>query len=95
MLDMWRNWINSLEGDDLSEGDASDIPLLEKIPKQTKMIVQKVITVIYVYTDTDKRLFGHSAFEDIQILGEMTPEKLETLLKKEKIKRSKRIQEDS
>ncbi len=87
--DVWRIWINALTGEDLPE-DGAEASSLETFPaptKPAKVFVQKLTTEVYIFTDQEHQLFGERAFQDVRILGEMSPEKLVKILEREKRKR--------
>jgi len=86
--DIWRNLVNSLPA--LDEGTPA--PEMESIvPKRKaakKFLVQKIVTEMYVWTDTQNHLFAEATFQDLYLLGEMTESKLNKLLKAEQKSRN-------
>lgn len=87
---VWRKWINGLKVDDLPQigKDPTNLESLATPAKETKLQVQKIVTVVYVFTELDKQIFGEKAYQDVQVLGEMTPQEFVKLLEKERKRRS-------
>jgi hypothetical protein len=98
---MWREWINNLQAEDLPEDGvvSSDIEHVSKKkikgikePEQV-LFLQKVVTEVYVFTDMENKSFGQHTFQDLFILGEMSASKVLRILEREKRKRERRDDE--
>ncbi len=96
--DMWRKLINSYTTD-LPE-DGTGPSTLETITPFAvdsdddedmgdDLFVQKVVTEMYIYTDSQNHVFGEHTFQDMVILGNMSKDKLTRLLNRQKRKREK------
>lgn len=96
--EVWRVLVNSYE--DLPEDGAGppDIEIIQSFapdPDESKevpegqLFVQKVVTEMYIFTDSENQAFGEHTFQDMVILGLMTKEKLTKLLNRQKRKREK------
>ncbi len=78
----WRKTINAL-GKDLPE-DGKSAPNIESNPPRKrrapanaankKVTVQKIATVVYVFTDIEGRAYTSNASQHLYILGQMTLE---------------------
>jgi hypothetical protein len=51
--------------------------------------VQKILTEIYVFTDTNKMQYGSKTFQDVILMGEMTKAEVDTIIEN-KTKRKRR-----
>ena len=81
--DFWRNHINSLSNSLPEDGEPA--PEMEKItqPKrrkptvrdgQRKVVVQKILTCVYVFTDPNGKMYTSNARQNMHILGTMSLE---------------------
>lgn len=76
--DLWKNLINNIEGDIPTTGEGP--PELEKIdppPKRvrdgnTKVFVQRIKTIVYIYTDKRGKQYGEQSYQNLSTMGEMT-----------------------
>ena len=75
--DFWRKTINEMSASLPDDGDKA--PEIESIkPKKQaedgkrKVLVHKVITQIYVFTDMDGKVYTANTSQKMQILGTMT-----------------------
>ena len=76
--DIWRRLVNNMEDADLSDKGAGP-PKMEAIERkpvrdgETPVVLQKIITEMYVYTSlVDKDMwYGAQSFQDVQLLGNM------------------------
>lgn len=89
LIESIRNLVNNL--DELSS-DGISAPSIEMFPVQENppdlFQVQKIITEIYVFTDTNNMKYGSKTFQDVVLMGEMTKEQVDTIIKnKERRKR--------
>lgn len=89
----WKDVINNMQVEDLpSDGkSAPDIEFLaveEKI-KSGKVFVQKLVTEVYIYTDTDNYVQGQTTFQTSTLLGQMSPKELAKMIRDEKRSRAK------
>ena len=74
--EMWRH---AMDGPPDLPDDGSGPPELEAIPTEyirdgeTPVMLQKIVTEVYVYTslNQDDMWFGTKSFQDIHVLGEM------------------------
>lgn len=53
------------------------------------VFVQKVVTEMYIFTDSQNQVFGEHTFQDMVILGNMSKDKLTKLLNRQRRKRDK------
>lgn len=80
--EVWKKFINTLNEDVPEDGEGPpEIESIMKKSKAKKFTVQKIVTEIYVYTDTENQQFAEATFQDLYLLGEMTESKLNKLLK--------------
>jgi len=78
--EFWRNVVNNL--DEVVPKDGRGPPQMEAITTKKKskengnrkVLVQKIITQIYVFTDADGKVFASQASQSMHILGQMTLE---------------------
>jgi hypothetical protein len=86
ITDSVRAYVNEL--DELKEGISA--PNLEMLPveEEDKKLykVQKILTEIYVFTDTDNMKYGSKTFQDVILMGDMTREDVDTLIVKKRRK---------
>ena len=86
VTDSIRKYVNGIDG--LTEGVGP--PSMEMFPlKEEDPIVyqvQKILTEIYVFTDTNHMKYGSKTFQDVIIMGEMTKDQVETLIAKKRRK---------
>jgi len=75
--EFWRNAINEMSASLPDDGETP--PEIESIaPKKPltdgkrKVLVHKVITQIYVFTDVDGKVYTSNTSQKMQILGNMT-----------------------
>lgn len=76
---IWKNVINNIEGQELPENGVGP-PNLEKIspaPKKvrdgnTKVYVQRIKTILYIYTDRVGKQYGEQSYQNLSTMGEMT-----------------------
>ena len=75
----WKKIINSLDVEDLTEGTTAPPEELsthksEQIDEEDdrKVIVQKIITEAYIYSDLNKNTFLPQAIQQFTPMGEMT-----------------------
>lgn len=93
--EMWRNLINKLP--ELPQ-DGESAPNMENIDKppihdgESPVVLQKIVTEIYVYTSVDDEnlYFGSQSFQDIQILGNMRLSEAVKIINSAKRKRRRR-----
>jgi hypothetical protein len=67
-------------------------PIIEEEPPtlgDDELFVHKIITEIYVFTDSKNQMFGEHTFQDMVILGTMSRDKLARLLNRQRKKRDK------
>lgn len=72
--------------------DGVPAPDLEKYPVQEELPlyqVQKILTEVYVFTDTNKMQYGSKTFQDVILMGEMTKAQIDTIIEN-KMKRKRR-----
>jgi len=89
LIESVRNLVNNLDDLDI---DGISAPKMEMFPVEESepdvFQVQKIITEIYVFTDTSNMRYGSKTFQDVVLMGEMTKEQVDTIIKnKEKRKR--------
>lgn len=78
--DFWRKTINQMTNS--LPDDGKEPPKIEEIPAKKKRIndgsrkvlVQKIITQIYVFTDPSGKMYTTNATQHLHVLGEMTLE---------------------
>lgn len=92
----WRYIVNNMKVPDLPE-DGAKAPDMEMIKKPIKdgespVVLQKIISEIYVYTSTnDKDLwYGADTIQDIQIIGTMRLSEAQKIINGAKRKRRRR-----
>lgn len=76
--DLWRNLVNSMS-QDLPESGASP-PLIEKISQpphkikdgSQKVYVQRLKTIIYIYTDRQGHAYGEQSYQNMMTIGEVS-----------------------
>jgi len=76
--ELWKKVINDIEGDLPSSGEGP--PELEKIgaPRKrvrdgnTKVFVQRIKTIIYIYTDRSGKQYGEQSYQNLSTMGEMS-----------------------
>ena len=92
---MWRRLINSYANDvdttgrGPSELEMITTALMPEPEDEDVFFVQKIITEVYIFTNRKGQSFGDHTFQDMVILGDMTKDKLSTLLERQKAKREK------
>lgn len=97
--DLWRALVNSF---DELPSDGANAPAMESIEpfapdeeetptplEEGELFVQKVVTEMYIFTDSKNQVFGEHTFQDMVVLGAMSKEKLTKLLNRQKRKREK------
>jgi hypothetical protein len=67
-----EHWEKMLTGIDFS----SLAPAPKEIDpkKNERVFVQKIVTEVYIFTDTDAKTYGSGTVQDIVVLGEMDKE---------------------
>ena len=92
MSDAFKDFINGLDFDLPEPVDEPPETALEVVEDKNKrkVFVQKVITEVWVYTDTDKKTFGVQTIQDLAVLGEMEFGTLMEMVGKEKFRRKGR-----
>lgn len=96
--EMWRVLVNSYDA--LPEGGTGppDMEVIQPFapepeeevsPPEGQLFVQKVVTEMYIFTDSKQQVFGEHTFQDMVVLGNMSKEKLTRLLNRQKRKREK------
>ena len=86
VTDSIRKYVNGLDGLDgiIGAPTMEMFPLKEEEPAVFQ--VQKILTEIYVFTDTHNMKYGSKTFQDIIVMGEMTKEQVEALIAKKRRK---------
>ena len=97
--DMWRTLVNSYEGLDGKIGPPSIEAITPVVDSNAfapdgdddegMLFVQKIVTEVYIYTDSKQQVFGEHTFQDMVILGNMSKDKLTKLLNRQKRKHEK------
>ena len=95
--DMWRVLVNSLDAlpdDGTGPPEEESIKPFAEVTTEDEatedvFFVQKVVTEMYIFTNSKNQTFGEHTFQDMVILGEMPLEKLTKLLNRQKKKREK------
>jgi hypothetical protein len=80
--DFWRNTIDGIDDQLSLPSDGQGPPDIEKIVpkkkgglnKNRKVMVQRIVTQVYLFTDTKGKSFSSKSSQNLQILGEMTLE---------------------
>lgn len=80
--DFWRKHINDLSNSLPDEGlPAPDLESMAVVKKKKpikdgtrKVLVQKILTCVYVFTDTNGKMYTSNARQNMHILGTMTLE---------------------
>lgn len=94
--ELWRQLVNKIP--ELTEG--TNAPQMEQIPKEkirdgeSPVMLQKIITEVYVYTSTDVKdlWYGSQTFQEVQVLGQM---RLSEALKQIQSTKSRRRRKNS
>ena len=76
---IWKNVINNIESQELPENGIGP-PGIEKIsppPKKTrdgntKVYVQRIKTILYIYTDRAGKQYGEQSYQNLSTMGEMS-----------------------
>jgi hypothetical protein len=75
---IWKNVINNIESEELPENGVGP-PTMEKIsaPKKvrdgnTKVFVQRIKTIVYIYTDRQGKQYGEQSYQNLSTMGETT-----------------------
>jgi hypothetical protein len=77
--DIWKSVINNLPGDDLPENglSAPDMEKTSRPPRKrirdgnTKVFVQRLKTIVYIYTDREGKQYGEQSYQNLSTLGEV------------------------
>ena len=84
---------NIIDKADWLPADGLSAPDMEAYPVQKDTLptyqVQKILTEIYVFTDTEKMQYGSKTFQDVILMGEMTKAQVDTIIEN-KMKRKRR-----
>ncbi len=72
-----------------SEIEPKEIISAREKMKEKKVFVQKIITEIWVYTDTDGKTWGHQGLQDIVIVGDMDFEEAVKMIGDRKTKKKR------
>ena len=76
---MSNDWNDLLRDIDMTLSGSTPAPIIETIAKPNlspnrKVVVQKIISELWVYTDLDGKVFGHRGIQDVELVGEMAYE---------------------
>jgi hypothetical protein len=88
------DWDKLLNGIDFTLPGTQGPPESEKVKSLEvsrmtgrKVFVQKIITEVWIYTDSEGKAFGHQGMQDIIIVGEMPYEEAIKMIGERKNKR--------
>lgn len=92
----WDYLLYGIDFDKLPEG-GQKAPEMETQKKELqpskmagkKVFVQKIVTEVWVYTDTEGKTFGHQGIQDIIVVGEMEYEEALKMIGERKTRRRK------